>query len=809
MLKQFLMLLFFSNLLVFMPEGSFLRLCGAITLLLLPGPCWCFTIATQIDWLSRWLIGLGLSYIFLMIFGLVLHYIPGPITFSMIWLTFNTLTLIGLVMYWQSGLSNKPDNLNMNRPIWLALLLILLYGGIFRFTELGYSEFQGDEVRALMPAAGALEGQYDAIFNHRKKGPGEIILPAIVWRLTGTVTEFQARFLFAFTGILLLLTMYRLSCYLLNEKIALVATALLALNGFMIAFSRIVQYQMIVLLMSLLAILTAWLWYQYTQLRWALLSGLFIGGGILAHYDTILVAPAIFALIIFSPINFQYRVRSLLTVGLSSGIPISLFFVPYLFRPQLAQATTYLSDRIGSSSFIENSLHEFFRYSVFYLSLHYVVLTWLLVLGFLWRAFRHLPKLPAPQAIATSLIGIISLISVQPELLDTGSIDLAVLPFSLLFLGATFSPVLQLGEKMILLWLATSFLGYNFAIADPRTHIYTIYPAWSMIAAISGVWIWKQTEQYRYLSVIISMIFIMLVSGYLYIVYLRQDIEFETDWPKGNLALYWYPYSKTPQRATFGFVHKTGWKGVGGLYADALIEGEYQTNSDYPVTDWYVRNQLLGCYDQAKHFFAPKHQLIDPNRFIQYERIAEIDLLTDKGINIYQKQPITQTFGQLDYDRYAQSFDETAWPFAFAPPIKRSHQTNVNFLDTIQLENYVLTTFEPYPGNRILLILYWKSLKYTPLNLDVFIHLEDANTHQIWQQSNGTPGCGESPTFTWQLNDVINDRHLLQIPHNIPPGNYQVVAGLYLPEHQQRIPVLDSADQIVADSTILFEFTID
>ncbi|MCB0165453.1 MAG: hypothetical protein KDI79_14585 [Anaerolineae bacterium] len=61
------------------------------------------------------------------------------------------------------------------------------FGGIFRWSTLGYSEFQGDEVKALVPAAEALEGQAEALFYQRKKGPGEIVVPILVWSMTGLI----------------------------------------------------------------------------------------------------------------------------------------------------------------------------------------------------------------------------------------------------------------------------------------------------------------------------------------------------------------------------------------------------------------------------------------------------------------------------------------------------------------------------------------------------------------------------------------------------------------------------------------------
>ena len=111
----------------------------------------------------------------------------------------------------------------------------------------------------MISAAETLEGHSDALFL-RGKGPGEVLLPMALWRLTGTVNELIARLPFAIAGLLMVLTVYLLGRRLWSERVGLIAAGLLALNGFMVGFSRIVQYQVLVVWMSALALLCVWEW---------------------------------------------------------------------------------------------------------------------------------------------------------------------------------------------------------------------------------------------------------------------------------------------------------------------------------------------------------------------------------------------------------------------------------------------------------------------------------------------------------------------------------------------------------------------
>jgi hypothetical protein len=45
--------------------------------------------------------------------------------------------------------------------------------------------------------------------------------------------------------------------------------------------------------------------------------------------------------------------------------------------------------------------------------------------------------------------------------------------------------------------------------------------------------------------------------------------------------------------------------------------------------------------------------------------------------------------------------------------------------------------------------------------------------------SDSVPGGGTRPTPTWNWGETIPDQHLLQLPDDLPSGQYLLVAGLY------------------------------
>ena len=130
------------------------------------------------------------------------------------------------------------------------MITLLVAGAIFRFVGLGYSDYQGDEARAALRAAAVLQGYEDVLMLH-KKGPTEILLPTLIYTLTGHLTEATARLPFAIANFLGLFATFALGARLFNPLAGWVAAIFLALDGYFIGFAHIVQYQSVVFFTSL------------------------------------------------------------------------------------------------------------------------------------------------------------------------------------------------------------------------------------------------------------------------------------------------------------------------------------------------------------------------------------------------------------------------------------------------------------------------------------------------------------------------------------------------------------------------------
>jgi hypothetical protein len=93
------------------------------------------------------------------------------------------------------------------------------------------------------------------------------------------------------------------------------------------------------------------------------------------------------------------------------------------------------------------------------------------------------------------------------------------------------------------------------------------------------------------------------------------------------------------------------------------------------------------------------------------------------------------------------------------------------------------------PGQLVDVTLHWQALRTLDEDYTVFVHLlgPDGLLHG---QVDSWPVQGTLPTSTWQPGQRIDDRYLVPLDADAPPGSYQLEIGVYLLSTNTRLPVL-------------------
>ena len=240
---------------ILLTDWAEVRLLAAVVLFFLPGWAWleaCWPGAGQGVW--RLLVAAGLGLALTSLGTLYLAYLPGPLTVTHLLLGYVVITLPALVLARRRPLSRLewPD-----REGWLLILAVLGVAAALRMPHLGYAEFHEDEVEVTSLAVRAIQGEDYAVFLHRK-GPAQMLLPLAGWLLSDRITEGWARLPFALASLLGVLTLAWLALRLVGPAAGVTAGLLLALNGYLVAFGRMVQYQALIFFLASLAMVCLW-----------------------------------------------------------------------------------------------------------------------------------------------------------------------------------------------------------------------------------------------------------------------------------------------------------------------------------------------------------------------------------------------------------------------------------------------------------------------------------------------------------------------------------------------------------------------
>ncbi|MFQ5987590.1 MAG: glycosyltransferase family 39 protein, partial [Dehalococcoidia bacterium] len=607
------------------------------------------------DLLERVVLSVGAGYGLLILIALGIHYLPGPMTSRSVLLVYDSLILVLLLCLLRQkrvAVSRLTKN-----AIWQISLLFLL-AFFFRFTYLGYSEFQGDEAAVLLKGVGVIQGREDVLFRH-KKGPAEILIPAVLYSLTSRINEFTARFPFALANVVGIAAVYLIGKAMFGDLVGFAAGLLLGINGYFIAFSRIVQYQSILFLMMALSILCYYRFYreQSSARLYQILGTLFLGAGLLTHYDAVFALPVVAFLCLR---KFRFRPRALSDdlppLLVSSFLLLCLllaFYVPFVRHPYFEEAQSYFTARTGvENRILYNNLGKFFVMGTVYNSTYYIVFL-ILLLGVV--LIERLMAASSRKYICVLLssffiAGLVSIL-IFPSWWQIGGVNGTIGFFLGFLLILLVSPSLSAELKSNLIWLALPFLFYDFLIAGPRTHFYVFFPPLALIGGLGlekvTLFLFRDSNNLRRavgLSVLVALY--LIFAYYVYMVFVQHDPEYKRTYPEHKSRYYWTIYGdELPEAGWFGFPYRAGWKVIGCLYRAGILRGDYFSDEEDWITEWYTRGEWR-CFNNPRYYFIAKNvQDVVPidEQFVKerYSLIGTALVNGEPKLWLYERSPAT------------------------------------------------------------------------------------------------------------------------------------------------------------------------
>lgn len=806
----------------------------------LPGLVWVSLVPNRaLERIERLVLSLGFSFVVTPLTTLLLAYIPGPLTQMQLLVAMASVIglplVLSILMHWvgRFRVSVRPTPAPEGRLlfssrqqlpwrkswVWLVIAVFIAVG--LRCANLNYSEFQGDEAKVMVRAARALEGDDAIVFQH-KKGPAELTLVMSSWRLTGILNEWTARLPFAWANILGLIAVFLFGRRLGHPHLGGVAACLLAIEGYLVAFGRIVQYQSLVFALSTLGLFCLLVYYVEGHRSLIIVAATLFAGGCLAHYDAILALPA-GLLLIGARLRHDrqdiWRTLAFLPIALCIGLVlVGFFYLPFLQSEYVGYTSSYIAHRVGSGFY--NNLEVAYVLSAVYDSVYFLVLMLLALAVTTLTTWGKWGRMGQGMACVLFMAAMTAMM--WPELWLVEQTTLAWIPFAVLLLGALLAPDQSMGRRAVWVWLGVPSLFYLFFAAVPKTHVHTFFTAWAILAAIGLLkiarWLTIRSRAVRWMTSGLGVAVYAVCGSYAITLFVDHTPEYRRTFPEFKRPIYWTPYEQIPERGLFGFPYRAGWKVVGYLMDMGQLGDSYNSNEEHDITNYYSRQAARGeCPPPDVYITAVNVQDEVDIRWDQVQsdyRPAIVVTVGGQPKLVIHKRNATDPAATYCVEDYAGQFDQgttpdkVAWPAPTVEELATQEFITQEFVigDFARLIGYRIDTDHALPGGYVDLTLLWEALASPPVNYHVFTHLHDGA--MMRGQLDGSPVCGKRPTTSWQPGQIIVDPYRMPVRKDAPVGRVPLTVGMYDLATMERLAVSTSDGLFTDDKIYLTDVVI-
>ena len=447
---------------------------------------------------------------------------------------------------------------------FLFLAIIIGITVFTRFCNLGYSDYIGDEHKAFIELRD--DQTLNDFFMSKRKGPMQFLVAHIPYLITGDFrNELAQRIPFSFISVAAILVFYFVvKKFTKNYHVAFLAALLLSINGFIVGFGRIAQYQNLNLLFSFLAL------YFYADLlnnektesylKSSLLGTLFWCLSFLSHWDAIFILPVVLIIFIRLLQNEDFikeKRQKLILFNLILGSLVLLpFLLPYIrYQAGYQENINYFDRRIELGHF------NLLRYKL---------------LADLYNPFVTF--------YALGFLGLLGTFLIKRSYIFTT-------------------------------WFLFSYLLFELFVRKPGTHIYNFVIPLTILSALAICSIYKVLPKYlKKVWVVVILIFLVFLTYQTCCIFIDHKKEYP--WEQKTLmdfhgieekiyekikvktkdrvhhSIVTPKYSMDQKLPLFGFPHKRYWNEINDFINEEneknVEDFRYMTNEVKTISEWYM-----------------------------------------------------------------------------------------------------------------------------------------------------------------------------------------------------------------------------
>ena len=129
------------------------------------------------------------------------------------------------------------------------------------------------------------------------------------------------------------------------------------------------------------------------------------------------------------------------------------------------------------------------------------------------------------------------------------------------------------------------------------------------------------------------------------------------------------------------------------------------------------------------------------------------------------------------------------------------NETTIGLGDSIRFRGFSVDTADTSAGQTLPLTLYWQTTQPLSADYTVFVQMLDASG--VWVAGyDSQPIYEYYPTTRWQPGELIADRRTIQLPADLPAGEYTLITGMYHPKTMERLSVENNPQNYIQLTTI-------